>query len=121
MQRSDLLGAVVGEVPLLDMKRFHKLLAGSSWIAEYGDPDTKDWEYLKNYSPYHRIDRYSRIHAETPLRLGAPSTASVVGAAWCLQLYATSLRRGASAQLLATGAAGLRGGERFNGSMQFEW
>ncbi len=57
VQRSDLFGAVVSEVPLLDMKRFHKLLAGSSWIAEYGDPDTDDWQYLQEYSPYHRVDR----------------------------------------------------------------
>ncbi|WP_148668522.1 prolyl oligopeptidase family protein, partial [Streptomyces sp. WAC05950] len=35
----ELFGAVVAHVPLLDMLRFHKLLAGASWIAEYGDPD----------------------------------------------------------------------------------
>lgn len=35
------------------MKRFHKLLAGASWMAEYGNPDTDDWEFLQKYSPYH--------------------------------------------------------------------
>ena len=36
------------------MKRFHKLLAGASWMAEYGDPDTDDWDnFLHKYSPYH--------------------------------------------------------------------
>jgi prolyl oligopeptidase len=35
------------------MKRYSKLLAGASWMAEYGDPDTDDWEFLQNYSPYH--------------------------------------------------------------------
>jgi prolyl oligopeptidase len=35
------------------MKRFHKLLAGASWMAEYGDPDTDDWDFLVKYSPYH--------------------------------------------------------------------
>jgi hypothetical protein len=34
------------------MKRYHKLLAGASWMAEYGDPDTDDWEFLQKYSPY---------------------------------------------------------------------
>jgi prolyl oligopeptidase len=55
-QRPDLWGAVVVQVPLLDMKRFNHLLAGASWMDEYGDPDTKDWEYIKEYSPYHNID-----------------------------------------------------------------
>ena len=55
-QRPDLWNAVVVQVPLLDMKRFNKLLAGASWMAEYGDPDTDDWEYIKEYSPYHNLD-----------------------------------------------------------------
>ena len=54
-QRPDLWGAVVVQVPLLDMKRFNHLLAGASWMGEYGDPDTDDWEYIKEYSPYHNI------------------------------------------------------------------
>jgi prolyl oligopeptidase len=40
VQRPELFGAVVCQVPLLDMKRYHKLLAGASWMAEYGNPDT---------------------------------------------------------------------------------
>jgi prolyl oligopeptidase len=55
-QRPDLFGGVVVQVPLLDMKRFNRLLAGASWMAEYGDPDTDDWEYIKEYSPYHNLD-----------------------------------------------------------------
>lgn len=50
-----LFGAVVCQVPLLDMKRYSKLLAGASWMAEYGDPDTADWEFLKTYSPYQNV------------------------------------------------------------------
>ncbi len=50
-----LFGAVVCQVPLLDMKRYSKLLAGASWMAEYGDPDTADWEFLKAYSPYQNV------------------------------------------------------------------
>ncbi|KLV03707.1 prolyl oligopeptidase [Photobacterium aquae] len=57
-RRPDLYNAVVCQVPLLDMKRFHKLLAGASWMAEYGDPDlASDWDYLKTYSPYHNVHK----------------------------------------------------------------
>lgn len=52
----ELFGAVVAHVPLLDMRRYHRLLAGASWTAEYGDPDEPaDWAYLRRYSPYHNI------------------------------------------------------------------
>ena len=51
--RPDLFGAIHCAVPLLDMKRYHTLLAGASWMAEYGDPDTDDWKFLETYSPYH--------------------------------------------------------------------
>ncbi|MGD8441771.1 MAG: prolyl oligopeptidase family serine peptidase, partial [Holophagae bacterium] len=44
------------QVPLLDMKRYNKLLAGASWMAEYGNPDTDDWNYIKKWSPYHNLD-----------------------------------------------------------------
>ncbi len=54
-QRPDLYNGVVVQVPLLDMKRFNKLLAGASWMDEYGDPDTDDWEFIKAYSPYHNL------------------------------------------------------------------
>ena len=53
----ELFGAVVCQVPLLDMKRFSHLLAGASWMAEYGDPDDPaQWEYIQTFSPYHRFD-----------------------------------------------------------------
>jgi prolyl oligopeptidase len=56
-QRPDLFGAVVCQVPLLDMRRYHRLLAGASWVAEYGDPDApEDWAFLREYSPYHRLE-----------------------------------------------------------------
>ncbi|REF35826.1 prolyl oligopeptidase [Thermasporomyces composti] len=52
----ELFGAVVAQVPLLDMKRYHRLLAGASWMAEYGDPDDEnDWAFLREYSPYHNV------------------------------------------------------------------
>ena len=54
-QRPDLWNAVVVQVPLLDMRRYNRLLAGASWMAEYGDPDTEDWAYISEYSPYHNV------------------------------------------------------------------
>lgn len=51
-----LFSAVVCAVPLLDMKRYNKLLAGASWMAEYGNPDTDDWDYMKLWSPYQNLD-----------------------------------------------------------------
>ena len=54
--RPDLFGAVVSEVPLADMRRFSKLLAGASWMAEYGDPDVPEqWSYIQTWSPYHLL------------------------------------------------------------------
>jgi prolyl oligopeptidase len=55
-ERPDLYNAVVCQSPLLDMKRFNKLLAGASWMGEYGNPDNpEDWAYIKKYSPYQNV------------------------------------------------------------------
>jgi prolyl oligopeptidase len=55
--RPDLFGAIHCAMPLLDMKRFKAMSGSESWVEEFGDPDTADWEkFLKNYSPYHNID-----------------------------------------------------------------
>ena len=56
-QRPDLWNAVVVQVPLLDMKRFNTMLAGASWMGEYGNPDTDDWDFIKEYSPYHNLKK----------------------------------------------------------------
>ncbi|AOE49714.1 prolyl oligopeptidase family serine peptidase [Kangiella sediminilitoris] len=70
--RPDLYEAVVCQVPLLDMKRFNKLLAGASWMGEYGNPDNEDeWNYIKTYSPYHNVDEdteYPKIFFTTSTR-----------------------------------------------------
>ena len=59
--RPDLFGAVVCQVPLLDMRRYNKLLAGASWVGEYGDPDVPaEWAFLRNYSPYHNVRKDAR-------------------------------------------------------------
>ncbi len=55
-QRPDLFNAVIIGAPLLDMKRFNKMLAGASWMGEYGNPDIpEEWEYIRKYSPYHNV------------------------------------------------------------------
>ena len=57
VQYPELFGAVVIQVPLLDMQRYNKLLAGASWMAEYGDPDKpEEWDFIKTFSPYHLFD-----------------------------------------------------------------
>jgi prolyl oligopeptidase len=54
--RPDLFGAIVCQSPLLDMRRYHKLLAGASWMSEYGDPDDpKDWKFIRTFSPYENV------------------------------------------------------------------
>eukprot|EP00039_Didymoeca_costata_P024962 m.11957 g.11957 ORF g.11957 m.11957 type:complete len:708 (+) comp4563_c0_seq2:125-2248(+) len=59
--RPDLWGAVVCQVPLLDMKKFNKLLAGASWMGEYGNPDIpEEWAFLKAYSPYHNVKKETK-------------------------------------------------------------
>jgi prolyl oligopeptidase len=72
VQRPELFGAVVAQVPLADMLRFHKLLAGASWIGEYGDPDRpEDRAFIEKYSPYQNLRkdaRYPRIFLYTSSR-----------------------------------------------------
>ncbi len=51
-----LFGAIVCQVPLLDMKRYTHLLAGASWMGEYGDPDKPEqWAYIRKFSPYQNV------------------------------------------------------------------
>ncbi len=72
IQRPELFHAVVCQVPLTDMRRFNKLLAGASWMAEYGDPDKpEEWEFLSKYAPYQNVKRgakYPRILFTTSTR-----------------------------------------------------
>jgi prolyl oligopeptidase len=67
-----LFGAVVCQVPLLDMQRYHKLLAGASWMAEYGDPDQpQEWEFIRGFSPYHNVQadrQYPKVLFTTSTR-----------------------------------------------------
>jgi len=62
LQRPELFNAVVCQVPILDMRRYHQLLAGASWMAEYGNPDKpEDWAVLSKYSPYQNVRREMKL------------------------------------------------------------
>ena len=55
-QRPDLFDGIIMGVPLSDMKRYNKLLAGASWMGEYGNPDIpEEWAYIREYSPYQNL------------------------------------------------------------------
>jgi prolyl oligopeptidase len=57
-RRPDLFGAIVCGSPLLDMKRYSHLLAGASWMGEYGNPDVpEEWTYIHTFSPYHNVQK----------------------------------------------------------------
>ncbi len=62
LQRPELFGAVVCQVPLLDMQRYHQLLAGASWMAEYGDPGKPEhWAFVSRYSPYQNVKKEQKL------------------------------------------------------------
>ena len=56
LERPDLFGAAISEVPVTDMLRYPKFAAGVAWLPEYGDPaDAASFKYLRAYSPLHNI------------------------------------------------------------------
>jgi prolyl oligopeptidase len=71
-QHPELYNAVAVQVPLLDMQRYNHLLAGASWMAEYGDPDKpEEWAYIQKYSPYQNLKpgvRYPKVFFTTTTR-----------------------------------------------------
>ena len=71
-RRPDLFGAIVCGSPLLDMKRYSHLLAGASWIGEYGNPDIpEEWAFIRTFSPYHNVEKstkYPRMLITTSTR-----------------------------------------------------
>ncbi len=72
VQRPELFGAVLCSVPLLDMQRYHRLLAGNSWMAEYGNPDiAEEWAWISPYSPYQNVKagvKYPKVLFTTSTR-----------------------------------------------------
>jgi prolyl oligopeptidase len=61
VRRPDLFGAIVCQVPLLDLRRFNHLLAGASWVDEFGNPDLpEEWAFIRTFSPYHNVEKWMR-------------------------------------------------------------
>ena len=71
-QRPELFNAVVCQVPLLDMRRYNQLLAGASWMGEYGNPALPaEWAYIGKYSPYQNVKpgvKYPKVFFDTSTR-----------------------------------------------------
>ena len=83
-QRPDLFRAVVCQVPLLDMRRFNKLLAGASWMDEYGDPDKpEEWAYISKFFALSKSCARRNIRACcSPLRRAMTACIRATRAKW---------------------------------------
>ncbi|KAL9180545.1 hypothetical protein ACHAXT_010998 [Thalassiosira profunda] len=91
---SHLFGAAVCQVPLLDMKRYSNLLAGASWMGEYGNPETNEWKFLRKHSPYHllRNDILGKPELLDDNTLGEPTDSTDPGWKCPKVLFTTSTR-----------------------------
>ncbi len=93
----EFFGAVVCQVPLLDMRHYTHWAAGASWIAEYGDPDKpEDWAFLKTFSPYDNLST-SRIYP--PVLFTTSTRDDRVGPVHARKMTAKLLAMGADARL----------------------
>ena len=107
-QRPELFGAVVSKVPLTDMQRFHKLLAGASWMSEYGDPDNaEDWAALSKFSPLHNVKRGRAVSADVLHDVDEATTASTPAtpARWSRSSRRSATRRSTTRTSRAATAA----------------
>lgn len=87
-----LFSALVCEVPLLDMTNYHRWLAGSSWIAEYGDPDVaEEKQWLQSYSPF---DKVSPGEAYPPVLFTTGTNDDRVSPAHARKMVALMLQQG---------------------------
>lgn len=93
-----LFGAISCGVPLLDMKRYTRLSAGHSWIAEYGDPEIPEqWEYVRTFSPLHRLDDQPHPAQDYPKSLiWTTTTDDRVGPVQARKMAARMLEKGIS-------------------------
>ena len=104
----ELFGAVSCGVPLLDMRRYTRLSAGHSWIAEYGDPDVPaDWEFIRTFSPYHRLD--------DALPAGTRYPASLIWSATSDDRVGPVQARKMAAKMMGMGVANVRYHESLDG------
>ncbi|MFC4279004.1 prolyl oligopeptidase family serine peptidase [Achromobacter aloeverae] len=120
VQRPDLFGAVLSDVPVLDMARFHKLLQGATWTEEYGDPDDAEaLSYLLAYSPYHQVradvayppvlfsasSSDDRVHPGHARKMAAKMQAQGHGNVWYLERREGGHGAGVDARTMARTAA----------------
>ncbi|QRP44084.1 prolyl oligopeptidase family protein [Amycolatopsis sp. FDAARGOS 1241] len=114
----ELFGAIVSQVPLLDMKRYHLLLAGASWMAEWGDPDVpEEWDVIAKYSPYHNVHE-GRTYPPT---LFATSTRDDrVHPGHARKMMARMLEQGHDVAYYENIEGG-HGGAADNGQLAFKW
>ena len=104
----ELFGAISCGVPLLDMRRYTRLAAGHSWIAEYGDPDVPgDWEFVRTFSPYHRLD--------DALEEGATYPASLIWSATSDDRVGPVQARKMAAKMMDRGVGNVRYHESLDG------
>jgi prolyl oligopeptidase len=95
LQRPDLFGAVSCKVPLTDMRRYHELLAGASWMAEYGNPDEpQEWAFIGRYSPYHNVPHAAAAEPLPALLLTTSTRDDRVHPAHARKLAARLIERG---------------------------
>jgi prolyl oligopeptidase len=108
----DLFGAIVCQVPLLDMQRYTKLSAGFSWIAEYGDPDQpEDWAFIQTFSPYHNLRENTHY---PPVLFYTATSDDRVGPVQARKLAARMIERGIPDVLFYENRAGGHGGAADN-------
>ncbi|HWD03883.1 MAG TPA: prolyl oligopeptidase family serine peptidase [Amycolatopsis sp.] len=114
----DLFGAIVSQVPLLDMKRYHLLLAGASWMAEWGDPDVaEEWDVIAKYSPYHNVHKGLKY----PPTLFATSTRDDrVHPGHARKMMARMVEQGHDVTYYENIEGG-HGGAADNGQLAFKW
>ena len=98
LQRPELFRAVVCQVPLLDMRRYHRLLAGASWMGEYGDPDDPaQWAWISKYSPYQNVP--DAAHADCLRCCSPPARATTA----CTPAMRARWRRGCASRATTPG------------------
>jgi prolyl oligopeptidase len=118
----ELFAAIACQVPLLDMRRYHRLLAGASWMAEYGDPDVPDeWAYISEYSPYQNLRAPDGERPYPPVLFTTSTRDDRVHPAHARKMVARMRELGHSAVDYYENIEGGHGGASNNEQSAFRW
>jgi prolyl oligopeptidase len=118
----ELFAAIACQVPLLDMKRYHRLLAGASWMAEYGDPDLPDeWAYISRYSPYQNLRAPGAGHPYPPVLFATSTRDDRVHPGHARKMVARMRELGHTAVDYFENIEGGHGGASNNEQSAFRW